>query len=187
MYELGAFFDELSHDADGDFLHALGFDFDANGAGDALELFGGGDVFFAKMVEDGAGFAGAADHAEEQKRFVNPILEDERIVTMAAGDDEGEGGIIRQWERREFFPDIDLEGNFGREIVMVGEGGTVVEDGDLEIELNGERGDGLGDVACAGDPEIARGRDGFLVEPFGRTGRRKVRDGEFRFYAPRDG
>lgn len=63
--EFGAFLDELGHDADGDFLDALRFDGDANGAGDALELFGRGDMFFEEMFEDRAGFAGASDHADE--------------------------------------------------------------------------------------------------------------------------
>lgn len=65
IYQFGAFFDELGHDADGDFLDALGFDFDAHGTRDARELCFRGDFFRAEMFEDHPGFARAANHAEE--------------------------------------------------------------------------------------------------------------------------
>src|ERR1700722_336429 len=45
--EFGAFLDVLGQDADGDFLHALRFDADADGTGDARELLLGGKVFVA--------------------------------------------------------------------------------------------------------------------------------------------
>src|SRR5690349_8457485 len=98
---------------------------------------------------------------------MNPILEHEGIVAMAARDDDGERRNVRQRQRGEFFPDINLKRNFAREIMMVGEGRTVVKDGDFEIELSSQGCDGLGDVAGAGDPEIAWRSDGFLVEPIG--------------------
>lgn len=71
---------------------------------------------------------------------------------MAAGNDEREAGRIGQRPRGEFFPDIGLDGNFLGKIMMIGERGAVVENGDVEIQLRGERRDGLCDVARAGDP-----------------------------------
>ena len=39
MKELGALVDELGHDTEGDFLNSLRANLDADGAGDALEIF----------------------------------------------------------------------------------------------------------------------------------------------------
>ena len=164
MDEFGAFLDELGDDADGDFLDALGLDLNADGAGDALELFGRGDFFVAEMFEDNAGLACAADHAEKQKRFVNPVLEDEGVVAMAAGDDEREGRHVGRRQGSEFFPGIHLKMDFARKILMAGERGAVVENGDVEIKLESERGDGLGDVTGTGDPEFAGRADGFRIK-----------------------
>src|ERR1700722_6114644 len=83
--EFGTLFDVLGHDADGDFLDALRFDLKTDRTGDAFELFGRGDLFVAEMFEDDAGLARAADHAEKQKWFVNPILEHEGVGAVTAG------------------------------------------------------------------------------------------------------
>ena len=167
MDEFGAFLDELRHDADGDFLHALRFDLDADGTGDAFELLGGGDFFVAEMFEDDAGLARAADHAEEQKWFVDPVRKHERIVPMTARDDEREGRDFRRREREEFFPDIRLKINGVWKILVVSERGAVIEYCYVEIELQRERGDGLGNVAGASDPEFAGRRDGFGIKKCG--------------------
>src|SRR5579884_1576055 len=79
---------ELRHDADGDFLDAPRFDVDADGTGDARKLLGRGELFLAEMIEDDAGLARAADHADEQKWFLYPILQHERVMTMAACDNQ---------------------------------------------------------------------------------------------------
>src|ERR1700721_477758 len=66
--EFGALFDELRHDTDRYFRHTPGFYFDADGAGDALQLRGGGDFFITKMIEDDTGFARAANHGVPARR-----------------------------------------------------------------------------------------------------------------------
>lgn len=167
VYELGAFIDELSEDADGDFGDGAGADVNACGAGEAGELFFRGEVFTFEMIEDGACFAGAADHGEEEEGAVDPVAEDEGIVAVSPGDDEGEGWRGGEGFGEECFPGISAEAGRGWEEAVVDEGGAVIEDGDVEVELEGDGGDGLGDMAGAGDPECAGRANGFGVAEAG--------------------
>src|SRR5580765_4556199 len=74
--QLRSLIDELRHYAYCDFGNTLRANFDAHRARDALKLFSRGDFFFREMLEDCACFASAADHADEEKWLMNPILED---------------------------------------------------------------------------------------------------------------
>ena len=67
---------------------------------------------------------------------------------------------------QELFPVIDAEPGRGREELRIGQCGTVVEHRDFEIQLKGEGRDSLGHVTRTGDPQRARRRNGFLIEPF---------------------
>src|ERR1035437_1968961 len=73
--QLSSLVDELGYDAHRDFLMALRANLDSHRAGDARQLFGCGELLLGEMLENGAGLARAADHAEEQERPVNPLLE----------------------------------------------------------------------------------------------------------------
>ena len=104
--ERGAFLDELRHDAHRNFLDALGLDRNADGTGDALQLFRAGDFFLAEMVEDDAGLARAANHAEKKKGLLDPMFEHEGVVAMTARDEQGEGGRGGRRQQEQFFPGI---------------------------------------------------------------------------------
>src|SRR5947209_19594776 len=59
---LRALLDELGHDAYGNFGYALSFNPHSDGTSDFFQLFFGRNLFQKKMLEDGPGFARAADH-----------------------------------------------------------------------------------------------------------------------------
>src|SRR5205823_1467282 len=60
---------------------------------------------------------------------------------------------------------LSLQANFARKILVVNQRGTIVKDSDVEIQLESQRRDGLGDVSGAGDPKGGRRCDCFVVEP----------------------
>ena len=88
--------DELRHDAHGDFGHGLRFNFDSDGALHARHFFRRGDFRLDEVLGNRPPFARAADHAEELKRAVNPAFQHERVVLVAARDDEAERGRRRE-------------------------------------------------------------------------------------------
>jgi len=116
------------------------------------------------MLEHGARLAGAADHAQEQEWPVNPLLEHERVVPMPAGDDESKARHCGQWQRQQLLPYICLQRDFWWEELIISQCGAVVEDGYAEVQLQGERRNGLGDVPGPGNPKRAWCRDCFRIE-----------------------
>src|ERR1035441_2641778 len=78
--QLSSLIDELGQDAHRDLLNALRADLDAYRAGDALQLGGRGELLLGEMLEDCAGLARAADHAQEQESLVNPLLDRKSVV-----------------------------------------------------------------------------------------------------------
>ena len=67
---------------------------------------------------------------------------------------------------------------------VVGQGGAVVEDRDVEVQLQRERRDGLGDMPGARYPQCARRGDRFAVKPVRASGQWDTRDGEVASDAP---
>src|SRR5258708_35019247 len=116
------------------------------------------------MLEYRARFSRTADHSQKKEGLVYPILQDKRIVAVAARDDQGKAGYVLQRQGEEFLPHVRLQGHFAGEVLVIGQGGAVVEDGDGKMQLQRQRGDCLSDVAGAGNPESAGWRDGFQVE-----------------------
>ena len=168
--QLRSFINELGHDADGDFHHAAAADTDTHRAGHPLQFFGGGELFFGEMLENGPRLAGAADHAQEPEPLVNPGLQHQRVVPVPARHDQPEGRRLRQRQRQQLLPRLRLHRDLAREKLVIGQRRAVVQDGDLEIQLHCQRRDRLGNVAGAGDPQRASWSDGLDVEPaFGKT------------------
>src|SRR6266436_9506325 len=88
--------DKLRHDAHRNFGHTLRTDFDSYWAYDALQFFGRRNFFFFEVLEDCPRFAQAADHSDEQKWLMNPVLEDQRIVPMSARHNQRKAWDFRQ-------------------------------------------------------------------------------------------
>lgn len=84
-------------------------------------------------------------------------------------------------------PAADLQLGGGGEKIVIGQLRPVVENGDGEIKLRRERGDGLRDVAGTGDPQIHRRRNGFLIKPIAAVIIGNLRDGKIFFHAPAHG
>lgn len=94
--DLGAFINILRQNIHRDFHHALRFDVDTDGAGDARHLFGGGNFLFHKMLGNRAGFARTANHPEKLKRSMNPCLQHERVMFVSARNDESKRRCVRE-------------------------------------------------------------------------------------------
>src|SRR5437762_259118 len=67
MNQLCPLLNELGHDADCNFRHAARTDSDSHWTDHAPQLFLGCEVFVAEVLEDHAGLARAANHAEKQE------------------------------------------------------------------------------------------------------------------------
>src|ERR1035438_5795552 len=78
---------ELGHDTHRDLLNALRADLDTHWAGHALQLGGGGQLLLGEVLENGAGLARTADHAQEEERLMYPVLEHQGVVPVPARDD----------------------------------------------------------------------------------------------------
>ena len=110
--QFSSLINELGHDAHRDFLNALRADLDSHRAGHALQLVGRGELLLGEMLEDRARLARAADHAQEQERPVNPLLEHQRVVPMPARDDQPKARHRRQRQRQQLFPHLGLQRDF---------------------------------------------------------------------------
>ena len=86
-----------------------GLDFQAHRTGEPVELLRRGDVLFQKLLAHDARLAAAADHAEKNKRMMNPLRQHQRVMLMAARDDESERGRFRQRHFQEFMPAADAQ------------------------------------------------------------------------------
>ncbi len=179
----GTALDELGHDADGDLGNRLGVNREPDGTGQAGQLLRARQSVFEELVGHQARLAPAADHAQKREGPVDPIAQDQGVVLVTAGDDQAEHRAGGPRLAQQVRPITDPEGSAGREAGRVGPGGTVVENGDREIQLLCQGRHRLGHVAGAGDPEDARRGDGLLVEP-GTGGLRDAGEGVVRTDAP---
>ena len=155
-----------------------------NGFANTLPSFGEGVRALPWASSEAVVFARTADHADEPEWFVDPVLQYQGVMAMPARHNQRErwrGG----WRRRgELFPGADFKGNLRRKKMMVGQCRAIVKNGDFEVELGGERSDGLGDVSRTGNPQMAGRRDGLAVKPFmDITGFRSA-DGKIRLHPP---
>src|SRR5262245_51268010 len=69
---LGPFLNELCHDADGDFRHGFGLNFDADRTGHFRQLFRSRDLVIDELLKDEPLLTSAADHAQKCKWLMNP-------------------------------------------------------------------------------------------------------------------
>src|ERR1043166_1321419 len=161
----GAFLHESRRDADGNLRHADRVDVNANRAFDARELLLRCDFVLHELLEDNPSFALAADHTEKRERPLNPVFQHERVVLMAARDDEPERGSLRWQFAKQLLPCIDTETCGTRKILRVGERRAVIEDRHIEAELDSDWSDGLRDVPGAGNPKRTGWRCRFAIEP----------------------
>ena len=148
-----------------------------------------GDFLFQKLFAHDARLAAAANHAQKNKRLMNPLGQHQRVMLMAARDDEAERGRFRQRHFQKLMPAADPQLHVGRKKLVVRQFRPVVENGHGKIELQRERRDGLRDVAGTGNPQVGRRRNGFLIKPFEPLRRRVTRsrrDGKIFFHAPAD-
>ena len=147
VHQLCALVDVLRDDVHGDFHHALRADFDAHGTRDASDLLGGGDFLLDEVFGNRARFAGAADHAKKLKRPVNPRFQHERVMLVAARDDQTESRHRRERRGAKLAPVTGAEEDFLREKIMVCQLWSIIKNRDGEIQLQRQRCDGLRDVA----------------------------------------
>ena len=103
-----------------------------------------------ELLPDDAHFAPAADQPEKREGQTNPLGQRQRIVLMAARDDQAEGPG-RRTQFQQFVPGADPQLDRRREKFPVGQFRPVVENGDGEIQLPRER----RPTACATCPEPA--------------------------------
>ena len=72
------------------------------------------DVLLQKLFAHDARLAAAADHAQKNKRTMNPLGQHQRVMLVAARDDEAEGRRCRQRHFQKFVPAADAQrGRFG--------------------------------------------------------------------------
>src|SRR5437870_163851 len=121
----------------------------------------GKSSFGRPMRED----APAANHADKSKRKLNPTRQHQSVALVSAGDDETEDGFRRQRFLEQRWPGADAKARLFGEEPAIGQRGSVVKHCDLEIQPERQRRDGLSDMPRTSDPEGARRRDGFLIEP----------------------
>ena len=80
-----------------DFARADGGNIQPHRTGDAVKLLRRGELLPQELFANDAGLAPAADQAEEGEGKMNPLRKRQRIVLMAASDNEAE----RTWRRKE--------------------------------------------------------------------------------------
>jgi len=91
----GALLDELRQDAYCDFVRADGGDVQPDWACDAVKLCRRGKFLSQKLFTDDARLAPAADQTEKGERKMDPLRQCQRVVLMAARDDEAERVVRR--------------------------------------------------------------------------------------------
>jgi len=93
---LRSFVDELRHDAYGNFHDTARTNPDSDRTRNVLKLLRGGNSFSHKMFKDRARLARAANHAQKQEWLSNPVLKDQRVVLVAASNNESKRRTFRQ-------------------------------------------------------------------------------------------
>ncbi len=122
------------------------------------------------MFANRPGFASTADHSEEGKTVVDPVPQHEGVVTMAARHDQSESAMCGQGFSQILSPIADAQSDFAWKEFVIGQCGTIVEDGDGKIESQREGRNGLRDMSRPGNPERAGWRHCFPVAPIFPSG-----------------
>src|SRR5262245_53829274 len=125
-------------------------------ANNAAQLFLGGEFVFQELAEDQARFAAAADHSQKGEGPLDPFAQEQRVVLMTSGDDQSERRTRWQGFLEKVFPGTDSEASAFREILSIGQRGSVVKNSDFKIKLESKRRDCLRHMARPGNPERAR-------------------------------
>ncbi len=147
--------DEFGGDGNGDFGGCDRADRQANRGMDFGQSFER-DALLVDVLEDGEDFSFGADEAEVFGARVDDRRERLSIAAMAAGDNDDVGERVDGKLLQLCFDVADDvlvcfgKARLGRVIR------AVIKDGDLEIEIRGEVGEGMPNVARAGDEEDRR-------------------------------
>src|SRR5262245_15878827 len=129
--------------------------FDTDRTDDALKLLRRCNLLFDKMLENNSCLPRAANHSEEQKRLVNPVLKHECVVPVTTCDDQSEPRRLGRWYCEQFLPNVGVEYNFARKTRLIRQRRPVIKNSHLEIQLSGKRCNGLCDMSRACDPQRA--------------------------------
>lgn len=86
--DLRSFLNILRQNADRDFLDALPPNLEAHGTDDPCQLLGRGNLFFHKMLADGASFPRTANHAQKSEGTMDPRPQDHRVMSMPPRHDQ---------------------------------------------------------------------------------------------------
>src|ERR1019366_1538372 len=160
-----ALLDELRQHAYGNFMCADGGNVQSDWARDAVELFRRGDFLFDEIFAHDACFAATANHAEKRERKPNPFRQHQRVMLMAARDDQTERRRNRRWNLQQLMPASDAKLRGRWEKLVVRQFWPVIENGDCKIELLRQWHDSLRHMAGAGNPQFHRRGNVFGVKP----------------------
>ena len=88
-------------------------------------------------------------------------------MLMAARDDQAESRRFRQRHFQKLVPGTDAQLGFGRKKLVFASSGRSSKTVTAKSSCQRQRRDGLRDVAGAGNPQVGRRRNGFLIKPSG--------------------